>query len=139
MFSNVQGSRAVEPLVACVLEASIAFDHYIHHKTAANGITSLVKPPIPPPPCYSTQACMFPFLFYFLAACRRIPLPPPAPHPLLFKEGVHVSFPLFLPYRLPQNNPDKLSTIEETLARYRGRESVLFQRLEKQYGKPVPK
>ncbi|CAM9918385.1 unnamed protein product [Ascophyllum nodosum] len=38
-----------------------------------------------------------------------------------------------------KNNPDKLSTIEETLARYRGRESVLFQRLEKQYGKPVPK
>ncbi|CAM9200221.1 unnamed protein product, partial [Hapterophycus canaliculatus] len=37
-----------------------------------------------------------------------------------------------------QNNPEKLSTVEEALARYKGREDVLFQRLKKQYGKPIP-
>lgn len=33
-----------------------------------------------------------------------------------------------------QFNPDKLDTVEEALARYKGREDVLFQRLKKQYG-----
>lgn len=37
-----------------------------------------------------------------------------------------------------QNNPEKLGTVEDALARYKGREDVLFQRLKKQYGKPVP-
>ncbi|CAN0051001.1 unnamed protein product [Pylaiella littoralis] len=36
------------------------------------------------------------------------------------------------------NNPEKLSTVEEALARYKGREDVLFQRLKKQYGMPIP-
>eukprot|EP00903_Cladosiphon_okamuranus_P011185 g10554.t1 len=38
-----------------------------------------------------------------------------------------------------QYNPEKLSTVEDALARYKGREDVLFKRLKKQYGKPVPK
>eukprot|EP00752_Nemacystus_decipiens_P003644 g3358.t1 len=38
-----------------------------------------------------------------------------------------------------QHNPEKLSTVEDALARYKGREDVLFQRLKKQYGKPIPK
>lgn len=47
----------------------------------------------------------------------------------------------YLPSTLPpdrQHNPEKLSTVEEALARYKGREDVLFQRLKKQYGKPIP-
>ncbi|CAN0215799.1 unnamed protein product [Ectocarpus sp. 6 AP-2014] len=30
------------------------------------------------------------------------------------------------------------STVEDALARYKGREDILFQRLKKQYGKPIP-
>ncbi|CAM9886314.1 unnamed protein product, partial [Ectocarpus sp. 8 AP-2014] len=37
-----------------------------------------------------------------------------------------------------QHNPEKLGTVEDALARYKGREDILFQRLKKQYGKPIP-
>lgn len=43
-----------------------------------------------------------------------------------------------LPPSCPQHNPEKLSTVEDALARYKGREDILFQRLKKQYGKPIP-
>lgn len=57
-----------------------------------------------------------------------------------FVFSVNLTIPVYPPPRRTplQHNPEKLGTVEEALARYKGREDVLFQRLKKQYGMPIP-